>query len=196
MISNEEAKQTMIEIECLAKQVYESSIVLSWHLLYKWYQSNRSMWWITKHENRIVAYISAMPLKRQAFKKTLQPDFDESANINEGDIRSWNDGIDQDYSLYICSIVVHPDYQKRSDLPVFRLLVKYFLETLVSYGENGSTVAEWSAVAVSEVGCHILQNYFDLQCLSCDNHKNHIFYGITNIEHQQGILQRLIKKLQ
>ena len=191
----EEAKQTMIDIESLAKKVYQPSVVLSSDLLFRWYRCNPLMWWFAKENNRLIGYMSAIPLNHKAFLKTLQPEFDEVTNIADDDIRVWNDGVDKNYSLYICSMVVDPDYQKRADVPVYRLIVKHFLESLLSYGKNGSIVTEWSGVAVSEVGCHILKNYFDLTCLTDDEH-NSIWHGKTNNEHQEQLLQRILQRRQ
>ncbi|CAF4144572.1 unnamed protein product, partial [Rotaria sp. Silwood1] len=67
--------------------------------------------------------------------------------------------------------------------------------TILFYGENQSIVRELSAVAVSKVGCHILEHYFDLKFLINDNHNNSIFYGKTNNQHQQELLQRIRRKL-
>ncbi|UJR18236.1 hypothetical protein I4U23_005136 [Adineta vaga] len=194
-IPSEEAEQTMNEIESLAKKVYQSSIVLSSNLLFQWYQFNPFMWWLAKDNNHLIGYISVIPLKQDAFLKTLQPEFDERTHITNDDMRSWNDGINKNYSIHICSMVVDPDYQKRPNLPVYRLLVKYFLESLLSYGKNQSIVTEWSGVAVSEVGCYLLEKYFDLTLINRDNHNNCIFYGKTNIEHQQELLHRLLQRL-
>ncbi|CAF1334777.1 unnamed protein product [Rotaria sp. Silwood1] len=194
-ILNEEANQTMIDIELLARKVYNGSIVLSSDVLIRWYRCNPSMWWIAKDNNIIIGYICAIPLKHDAFIKTLQADFDELTDINDDDIRLWNDQYDENYSLYICSIVVHPEYQKRSNVSIFRLIVENFFETILFYGENQSIVRELSAVAVSKVGCHILEHYFDLKFLINDNHNNSIFYGKTNNQHQQELLQRIRRKL-
>jgi hypothetical protein len=195
-IPYEEAEQTMIEIESLAKKVYKSSNVLSSDLLFRWYQCNPFMWWFARENNRLIGYMSAIPLKHEAFLKTLQSDFDEFTNITDDDLRIWNDQVDKNYSIYICSMVINPDYQKRPDLPLYRLIAKHFLESLLFYGKNGSIVTEWSAVAVSEAGCHILQHYFELTCLSRDNHNNSIWYGKTSIEHQEQLLKRILRKLQ
>ncbi|CAF1297288.1 unnamed protein product [Adineta steineri] len=195
-IPSEEAKQTMIDIESLAKKVYQSSMVLSSDLLYRWYQLNPFMWWVARDNHRLIGYISVIPLKHEAFLKSLQPEFNEYIDITDDDIRIWNDGFDKNYSLYICSMVVDPEYRQRTDLPIYRLLVKSFFESILFYGKNGSVVTEWSGVAVSQAGCHILQNYFDLTCLNSDNYYHKIYYGKTNIDHQQQQLQRLLTKLQ
>ncbi|CAF1051784.1 unnamed protein product [Rotaria sp. Silwood1] len=194
-ILNEEAEQTMIDIELLARKVYNASIVISSEVLIRWYHLNPSMWWIAKYHNCIIGYICAIPLKHDAFMKTLQVEFDELTDINDNDIRNWNDQSNDNYSLHICSIVVHPEYQKRSDFSIFRLLVENFFETILFYGKNGSIVQEWSGIAVSNAGRHILQHYFDLQFLINDNHNNSIFYGKTNNQHQQQLLQRIRTKL-
>ncbi|CAF0948466.1 unnamed protein product [Adineta ricciae] len=195
IIPPDEAEQTMVDIESLAKKVYQSSIVLSADLLLGWYQRNPFMWWIARENRRFIGYMSVIPVKHEAFLKTLQFDFDERTHITNDDIRTWNDGIDDKYSIYICSMVVDPDYQKHPKLPVYRLIVKSFLESLLSYGENRSVVIEWSGMAVSEAGCYLLQNYFDLTLVDRDHHNNSIFYGKTSIEHQQQLLQRLLRKL-
>mgnify|MGYP001033278140 CR=1 FL=1 len=195
-ISHDEAEQTMFDIEMLAKKVYQSSIVLPGTLLYHWYQRNPSMWWIAKINNHLIGYICAIPLNNRAFRKTLQADFDEQKHITNEDIRLWNeDPSDESYSLYICSMVVDPEYQNRSDLPVFRLLVEHFLESLLFYGKNGSIVREWSGMAVSKGGCHVLKHYFDLTYLFDDDHHNQIWHGLTGIEHQSKLLQRIQQKL-
>ncbi|CAF4923877.1 unnamed protein product, partial [Rotaria sp. Silwood1] len=132
-ILNEEAEQTMIDIELLARKVYNGSIVISSEVLIRWYHLNPSMWWIAKYHNCIIGYICAIPLKHDAFMKTLQVEFDELTDINDNDIRNWNDQSNDNYSLHICSIVVHPEYQKRSDFSIFRLLVENFFETILFY---------------------------------------------------------------
>ena len=195
-IPYEEAERTMADIESLAKKVYPSSIVLSSDLLFRWYQCNPFMWWCARENNRLIGYMSAIPLKHEAFLKTLQPEFDEFTQITDNHIRVWNDGVGKTYSVYICSIVVDPDYQKRSDLPVFHIMVKHFLESLLQYRKSGSVVTEWSGVAVSEVGCHVLQHYFDLRCLTRDKQLSSAWYGETSREHQEQLLQRLLRKLQ
>ncbi|CAF3383906.1 unnamed protein product [Rotaria sp. Silwood1] len=100
-ILNEEAEKTMIDIELLARKVYNGSIVISPEILIRWYHVNSSMWWIAKHHNRIIGYICAIPLKYNAFIDILQPEFDELTDINDNDIRNWNDQSNENYSLYI-----------------------------------------------------------------------------------------------
>ena len=186
----------MTDIERLARKVYQSSNVLPSNLLFRWYQCNPSMWWLAKENNHLIGYMCAIPLKNEAFRKTLEQEFNESTSITNDDIRRWNDDCDSDYSIYMCSIVVDPDFRKHSNLPVCRLLIKNFLKSLLSYGNNGSIVKQWSGMAVSEVGAHISQNYFDLTCVNHDMHDNKIWYGTTNITHQRELLERIRSKLQ
>jgi hypothetical protein len=192
----EDAEQTMMDIASLARKVYQSSVVLPSDLLFRWYQCNPLMWWFARESNRLIGYMSAIPLRHEAFLKTLQPEFDELRHIANDDIRVWNDGTNINYSIYICSMVVDPGYQKRADLPVYRLIVKHFLESIISYGKNGSIITEWSGVAVSAAGCHILQHYFDLTCVTRDDHNISIWYGKTSSEHQAQLLQRVLQKCQ
>ena len=184
----------MVEIEHLARKAYHSSMALPSNLLLQWYKRNPSMWWLAKENNRLVGYMCAIPLKNEAFRKTLRQEFNESTDITIDDIRTWNDGFDSNYAIYLCSMVVDPDFRTRSDLPICRTLAKYFFESLLSYGKNGSIVKEWSGLAVSEAGRHLSQNYFDLTFVTSDLQNNTIGYAKTNTEHQEELLQRIQQK--
>lgn len=194
-ILDEEAQQTMISIELLAKQVYKSSIVISSEQLLQWYRRNPFIWILARLNDHIIGYMSVIPLKLKAFSKTLKIEYDEIRDIDEDDIRNWNDQSNEPYSLYICSIVVHPQYQKRSDFPVFYLMMKKFLETVLFYSERQIVIEQWSACAVTQAGCHILENYFGMKCIVDDNHQHKIYYGKTNILLFRELLQKLETKL-
>ncbi|CAF1211893.1 unnamed protein product [Rotaria magnacalcarata] len=195
-IAHDEAEGMMRDIEFLARNVYNSSTVISADVLFGWYQRNPSLWWLAKINNRLIGYIYVIPLKKDTFQKTLQLGFDEKLDIIDDAIRNWNDGQSNQYSLYLCSSVVDPLYQKSFVLPIHLLLVQNLLKTLVFYGKSGTIMTEWSAFAVSRVGCHIAQEYYDMTCLARDNHNNSIFYGITNCEHQEVLLQNIQRKLE
>ncbi|CAF3660616.1 unnamed protein product [Rotaria socialis] len=195
-IAHDEAEETTRDIEFLARKVYNSSTAISVDVLFRWYQRNPSLWWLAKINNRLIGYIFVLPLKKDVFQKTLQLGFDEKLDIIDDAIRNWNDGQNKQYSLYLCSFVVDPLYQKRFDLPIHLLLVQNLLKSLVFYGKSGTGVIEWSAFPVSQVGCHIVQEYYDMTCLARDNHNSSIFYGITNCEHQEALLQKIGRKLE
>ncbi|CAF3261635.1 unnamed protein product [Rotaria socialis] len=192
-----EAEQTMSDIEVLAKKVYKSSHVAPSDKLLRWYRRNPSLWWLAKDKTCLIGYLCAIPLSHEAFLKTKQSEFNDLTDIADNAIRPWNDGLGSKYCMHIFSFVVDPIYQRRSGSPVHRLILKHFLESLLLYGKSGCIVTEWSALAVSEIGCHVSRSDFDLTLLTHNsNNNNHIFYGKTSSEHQEQLLQRVIQKLQ
>ncbi len=111
----------------IAIQNYGPSSALPASLLRRWYGKNTSIFRIAvTSDNSFVGYISTLPLRLNVFKRTIDPDFQErfvtAEDIDTGLCSS-------DGGVFLSSIAVAPDYQKRS--PASLLLRLALIEDLI-----------------------------------------------------------------
>ena len=132
----------------LAAQNYGPSSALPVSLLRSWYEKNTSIFRIAvTSENSIAGYISSLPLFENIFERTIDPDFQERF-ITAGDIHT--SLCSSDGGVFISSIVVAPEYQRRS--PVSLLLRLALIEDLIDEFPKENQTVRMSAQALSAKG--------------------------------------------
>jgi len=135
----------------LAVQNYGSSSALPASLLRGWYEKNTSIFRIAvTSENLVAGYISSLPLCAKIFERTIAPDFQERFITAEDIDTSLGS---PDGGIFISSIVVAPEFQKRT--PASLLLRLALIEDLISEcsGENHSVRISAQALSAKGEAC-------------------------------------------
>ena len=132
----------------LAVKIYGPSSALPVSLLRSWYAKNRAIFRIAVTSDKfVVGYFSCLPLFANIFGRTIDPEFQEGS-ITADDIDSalWppNGGV------FISSVVVAPEFQKRS--PASLLLRLAFIEDLIRDCPGQDQTLRMSAQALSPKG--------------------------------------------
>ena len=137
-----------VALQELAIQNYGPSSALPVSLLRSWYEKNRAIFKIAVTSDKsVVGYFSCLPLCAQIFGRTTDPDFQEgSITTDDIDIPMWpsNGGV------FISSVVVAPEYQKRS--PASLLLRLAFIGDLIRDCPGENQAIRISAQALSPKG--------------------------------------------
>lgn len=175
------------EIAELAVRLYGRESALPVSLLRRWYRKNASIFRIAEAPDGIMAgYISALPLAARRFEQTVNPDFQETS-IRAKDIHSVF--CPEAGGIFLSSIVVAPEYQRRS--PVSLLLRLALAEGLIK--ASGRRDIRISAQAVSQKGQACMQS---LGMKACGHTTTgwKIYYGEHTGADLRNIRNSLLKK--
>jgi hypothetical protein len=135
-------------IQNIAAESYGSSTALPVSLLQSWYNRNPAIFRIAlTSKSAIIGYISSLPLIGNMFKRTIEPDFQESS-ISQDDIDTRF--FPAKGGLFISSIAVAQDYQQQS--PASLLLRLALIEDLIGQCPSDKQVVRISAQALSPKG--------------------------------------------
>ncbi len=136
----------------LAAMAYKESDLIPLEILERWWQQHPSLFLLAYKDERLCGYISAFPLNNQAFKRTLEPDFDEK-KLELSSILSF-EAVGA-YQMYFSSIVVHPEWRGRG---ISKALRKTFLNNLILLWLAGRCVTQLSSLVVSAQGVTMMKS--------------------------------------
>ena len=132
----------------LAVQTYGPVSALPVSILRNWYAKNGAIFRIAvTSEDQVAGYLSSLPLSANIFEKTLDSDFLETSIVADDidtSLCAANGGV------FISSIVVAPEYQKRT--PASLLLRLAFIADLAADGHAQNQTVRISAQALSPKG--------------------------------------------
>lgn len=97
-------------INALAASVYSSAAVLSSATLNSWYEANNLVFWTAHANDKLIGYISVLPLRPDKFDGIFCADFDEKSILGT-DIIDFNCAS----NFFISSIVVDPRFRRNQD---------------------------------------------------------------------------------
>jgi GNAT superfamily N-acetyltransferase len=136
----------------LASSVYHESTLLPVATLSGWYRRNPEIFWLVRDKERLIAYLSMLPISEDAFRFTLEPSFDEHL-LTADTIEPYT--AEGNYRGFISSIVVHPDYRGGR---VSRPLRTFFLNTLINWWANRRRIIGLSAEALNDHGAAMMSS--------------------------------------
>lgn len=176
------------EVVELAGRLYGRQTALPVSLLRAWYFKNTSIFRIaTTRNGSVVGYISTLPLGKNRFEQTVNPDFRETS-IQAGDID--NVFCPEGGGIFLSSIAVAPEFQQQS--PVSLLLRLALVEDLIK--ESNKKGIRISAQAVSQKGQGCMESLGMRDCGdSASGWK--IYYGEHTSVDLYDIQNSLLKKL-
>jgi ribosomal protein S18 acetylase RimI-like enzyme len=132
----------------IAAQNYGPSTALPVSFLRTWYEKNASIFRIAvTSDNSVVGYISTLPLRLNMFNRTIYPDFQEMFITAEEIETSL---CPSDGGVFLSSIAVAPEYQKRS--PASLLLRLALIEDFINECSAENQIVRISAQALSVKG--------------------------------------------
>lgn len=170
------------DVFALAKSVYQQTELLSESLLECWWRVHPEIFWLAYEAGTLCGYISAIPLTKAAFTRSLQSDFDEK-RLEPDDILPFQ----KTYQLYFSSIVVHPDWRSQT---ISRRLRMAFLKSLIQLYSEGKELQAMSALVVSEKGSRMMQS-LGMQVLK-PHLAGELYYGVYNQETLENCLADLV----
>lgn len=138
----------MIEID---KLVYREEFQGTQEVSLSWADKNPDIYtyMLDDTTGKVVGYINAMPIKEELADKIVKGEsFD--TDISASDILTFED--DTTYTLYFCSIAVHPEYRGTT---AFTALYNAFIMHLIHLTERGIYITKLLADGVTAKGARM-----------------------------------------
>ena len=138
----------MIEID---KLVYEPEMQGSEEASLSWIEKNPDIYtyMIDDKTGKVVGYINAMPVSDDLCAKIVNGE-SLDIEISADDILTFEDN--NNYTLYFCSIAVHPDYR---GTVAFTCLYNAFIKHLIHLTERGIFITKLLADGVTDKGARM-----------------------------------------
>lgn len=118
-----------------------------------WYKTNPDIYTFlvdrTDNEERLAAYVNAMPITEDLFYQILEGKVIDTL-ISKDDILTYEDN--NEYYLYFCSIVVHPDYQNTR---AFTVIFDAFMQSLIKLSERNIYIKAVTAEGATKKGARL-----------------------------------------
>ena len=156
-----------IEID---KLVYEDELQGVEELCLAWFRKNPSIYTFLLDDftGEVIGYINTMPIKEQLCEDIVLGKIVDSY-ISEDDILVYEDNTN--YSLYFCSIAVHPDYRGTQ---AFSMLYNAFMKELLHLSERNIYITEVIADGVTARGARMCR-LSGLEPVITTNHGSEIY---------------------
>lgn len=171
---NNISRDDLINIIELNKISYGEDLTAPLALVESIYNKNRDICIIAMDRilNKIIGYISALPLTNEAFNRMIDPCFEEE--ISEDDILEYDylNATIKHYSLYISSIVVDKAYQKHG---AFKKLYNSFIGFLLELGKNNNIYFDEIVARATPKGSKICQ-FLGMKHIGTANNGEKIFH--------------------
>lgn len=117
----------------------------------EWFKKNPNIYTflLDEEEQKVVAYINAMPVKEELYKEIILGNI-EDRFISKDDILTYEDNTS--YAVYFCSLAVHPDYKETK---AFSLLYDAYFSELASLADRDIKVEKVIAEGVTDKGSRV-----------------------------------------
>lgn len=167
-------RKDLFAIVELNKKVYGEALAAPLEIAEAIHRKNPDICIVAKDrtQDRVVGYISAIPLSSEAFDRVLDPDLDE-VFTPEDVIRYDDPGRENEaHHLYMASIVVDPDYRGQG---ILKGLYFDFLCFLLKIGRSKKILLEDIAARATPMGEKICKAV-GMNCLGTSGKGEKIFY--------------------
>lgn len=149
-------RDDLIDITELNKIAYGEELTAPLELVESIHNKNPDICLIARDNilNKIIGYISALPLSHEAFHRMIDPCSEESITPDDVMEYDYSGFATKHYFLYIASIVVDPTYQKNG---VFKILYDNFIFFILELGMNNHIVFDDIVARATPKGMKICQ---------------------------------------
>jgi hypothetical protein len=182
------------EIYNLASTVYPAHVVIKPEILKLWYASNNEVFFLAYFHEKLIGYISLLPITESKFQELYTPDFDENT-ITRMDILPFSE------STYFLnsSIVVHPDFRENCDVSsVSRILRINMLSALLVLARKVKVrniePIQMAAEAITVKGGYMCQS-LGLKFVAETKPGSKLYVGTLSCAHLQNLINALLAKL-
>ncbi|MEO7018665.1 MAG: helix-turn-helix domain-containing protein [Ktedonobacteraceae bacterium] len=154
-----------------------------------WYKKNNNIGRTVKRGNKIVGWVTALPLYDDVIENLLNGVIKEK-DIREQDIRKWNE---KNLSVYVPIIEVPETGNKEADKRVGRFLVKYTIKWAGLFMEQYD-IRKWYAIGVTPDGQRLLEDLqFDLLSSNIDETRKNYVFGVS--KPKLKVLTKLLEQI-
>jgi hypothetical protein len=169
--------------------VYDEVYHLPLKTCLSWYHCNPDIYTMVRdiQSGKIIAYINISPITEECYDKIRSGTFLDNY-ISEEDVLSYD--LPYLYSVYIFSIVIHPQYQNTE---VMRMLYDEVIKKFIYFGEHDVYIRRIIADAVSEKGRKFCK-LFGMKLIDQSNHDSTI-YEVTMLPPQFRVTSKSTKTL-
>lgn len=184
-LSEDDIRQA-VQLDAL---VYDDSNTVNIERCLEWFNVNPDIYVMAKESStgRIIAYVNICPVTDECYERIKLGDFIDS-KITSDMILGYD--MPFPYSVYFCSIVVHPDYQNTE---VFLKLFNSIISKFIYLGEHEVYVKRMVADAVTANGEKFCKLFGMEKVKGSDHHST--LYEISMIPPKFKILSKMTKKL-
>lgn len=167
-------KDDLIDIVELNKIVYGADFTAPLELTESIHNKNPDICLAAKDNslNKVIGYISAIPLSPEAFNKATDPYFDEAFIADDVVKYNYCNMTTKRYHLYVASIVVEPAYQKHG---ISRRLYYSFLGFLLELGKENNILFDDIAARATPKGEKLCKS-IGMSHIGTSNKGEKIFY--------------------
>ena len=138
----------------------------------KWYQKNPyTCIGIRNKENKIVASVNILPLKKEIFEAIYHNQFKE-ADITEEQIEIYEEN--KSYYLYLSAISIKKEY--RNNRTRFKMLLKSIVQMYEELERKQIKIEELLAEASTIHGEKICTRMLNMKYIESTNHESDIYY--------------------
>ena len=157
----------------------------------KWYQKNPyTCIGIRDKENKIIASVNILPLKKEIFDDIYYNKFKE-ADITEEQIEIYEEN--KTYYLYLSAISI--DKEHRNSIIVFKMLLKSILEMFEELERKQIKIEALLAEASTIHGEKICKKMLNMKFVESTNHESDIYYlEGKDIEKIVKLVNKILKK--
>lgn len=190
-IENNFTLEDFIEMEEIEHTYFLEENITPAREVLKWYEKNSyTCIGIRNKENRIVASVNILPLKKEIFDDIYHNQFKE-ADITEEQIEIYEEN--KSYYLYLSAISIKKEY--RNNIILFKMLLKSIIKMFEELERKEIKIEALLAEASTIHGEKICTRMLKMRYIESTNHESDIYYlEGENIEKIINLVKKMLEK--
>jgi hypothetical protein len=176
------------EVE-IGRSLYGDDDIVSYATLLEWRDRNEEMFMSLKHEGRVAAYSSLMPLDENILLPLLEDKIRER-NIPLDHIRPWTD---PRLSVYIASVTVKPTGNEKRDRNRGEILLRHTIQWALT-AQRQYDIKNWYGIGTTKKGQKIFETLGFKEVTSLHNGERKGYKLNNSITPSANILSKMLER--
>lgn len=176
------------EVE-IGRSLYGDDDIVSYETLLEWRDINEEMFMSLKHEGRVAAYSSLMPLDENILLPLVEDKIREQ-DIPLNAIRAWTD---PRISVYIASVTVKPTDNERLDRNRGEILLKHTIQWALTV-QRQYDIKNWYGIGATKEGRKIFETLGFQEITSLYNGERKGYKLNNSITPSASILSKMLER--